>query len=462
MQQLWGSRFSNAPDKIVSDFNSSLSFDCKLYKYDIKGSIAHAKMLGCQGILTNEETEKTVSALEEILEEINEGKLIFNFEYEDIHTNIEKFLIEKIGETGKKLHTARSRNDQVALDIRLYLKDEIKNIQKLLVELIKTLLKLQKEHLETVMPGYTHMQRAQAVTLAHHLGAYVEMFKRDFSVLSDCGKRVNILPLGSCALAGTSHKIDRVKTAELLGFELVGLNSMDGVSDRDFVIETLSALAVIMMHLSRMSEEIILWASFEFKFVELSDSYSTGSSIMPQKKNPDILELIRGKSGRVFGDLISILTLMKSLPLAYNKDMQEDKEPLFDGIETVKNCLEIISPLLLSLKFNKENMLKAVNKGFLNATDVADYLTDKNVPFREAHRISGNLVKFCENKGITLDELSLSEYKKEFAGFEADIYEKISPVNSVNSRNSFGGCAPSSVKEVICINEKWVEENEKN
>ncbi len=462
MQQLWGSRFSKKAEKIVNDFNSSLPFDYKLYKYDIEGSIAHAKMLALQGILKEDEADKIVSGLAEILDEINEEKISFNLEFEDIHTNIEKLLIEKIGETGKKLHTARSRNDQVALDIRLYLRDEIKNIKKLILKVISSLLKLQNEHTETIMPGYTHLQRAQAITLAHHLGAYVEMFKRDFDRLNDCNKRVNVLPLGSCALAGTPHNIDRNKTAELLGFESVSLNSIDGVSDRDFIIETLCAISTIMMHTSRMSEEIILWTSFEFKFAELDDAYSTGSSIMPQKKNPDVSELIRGKTGRVYGDLITILTVMKSLPLAYNKDMQEDKEPLFDGVSTVKTCLEILSPLLLSLKFNKENMLKAVNKGFLNATDVADYLVEKGVPFREAHRICGNLVKYAEENDLTLNELPLEKYREEFEGFGGDIYEKITPYVSVNSKKSAGGCAFDAVKSVITENEKWVFEHENN
>ena len=394
MQQLWGSRFSKSPEKIVSDFNSSLSFDSKLYQYDIEGSIAHAKMLGFQGILSNDEAEQIINALNEILTEINEGKLEFNVEFEDIHTNVEKFLVEKIGEVGKKLHTARSRNDQVALDIRLYLKQEIKNIQKLLVKTVSTLVNIQNEHTTTIMPGYTHLQRAQAITFAHHLGAYVEMFKRDFERLNDAFKRVNILPLGSCALAGTPHNIDREKTAEILGFDGVCLNSIDGVSDRDFIIETLSSLSIIMTHLSRFCEEIILWASFEFKFIELDDSYATGSSIMPQKKNPDVAELIRGKTGRVYGDLFTLLTVMKSLPLAYNKDMQEDKEPLFDAVDTVKVCLEILPCMLQTMKVNKENMLNAVHKGFLNATDVADYLVDKVVHFRKAHEISVNLVKY--------------------------------------------------------------------
>lgn len=462
MQQLWGSRFSKSPEKIVSDFNSSLSFDSKLYQYDIEGSIAHAKMLAVQGILSNEEVEQIISALNEILNELNEGKLEFNVEYEDIHTNIEKFLVEKIGEVGKKLHTARSRNDQVALDIRLYLKQEIKNIQKLLVKTVSTLVNIQKEHTTTIMPGYTHLQRAQAITFAHHLGAYVEMFKRDFERLNDTFKRVNILPLGSCALAGTPHNIDREKTAEILGFDGVCLNSIDGVSDRDFIIEALSSLSIIMTHLSRFCEEIILWASFEFKFIELDDSYATGSSIMPQKKNPDVAELIRGKTGRVYGDLFTLLTVMKSLPLAYNKDMQEDKEPLFDAVDTVKVCLEILPCMLETMKVNKENMLNAVHKGFLNATDVADYLVDKGVPFRKAHEISGNLVKYCESQNITLQDITLEKYKEQFDGFQNDIYEKIKPENSVEAKKSLGACSKQAVETVITINEKWIKDNEIN
>ena len=462
MQQLWGSRFSKSPEKIVSDFNSSLSFDSKLYQYDIEGSIAHAKMLGFQGILSQEEAEQIINALNEILNEINEGELEFNVEFEDIHTNVEKFLVEKIGEVGKKLHTARSRNDQVALDIRLYLKQEIKNIQKLLVKTVSTLVNIQKEHTTTIMPGYTHLQRAQAITFAHHLGAYVEMFKRDFERLNDTFKRVNILPLGSCALAGTPHNIDREKTAEILGFDGVCLNSIDGVSDRDFIIETLSSLSIIMTHLSRFCEEIILWASFEFKFIELDDSYATGSSIMPQKKNPDVAELIRGKTGRVYGDLFTLLTVMKSLPLAYNKDMQEDKEPLFDAVDTVKVCLEILPCMLETMKVNKENMLNAVHKGFLNATDVADYLVDKGVPFRKAHEISGNLVKYSESQNITLQDVTLEKYKEQFDGFENDIYDKIKPENSVEAKKSLGACSKQAVETVITINEKWIKDNEIN
>ena len=435
-KQLWGSRFSKPLDKKTNDFNSSLSFDYILYKYDIKGSIAHTKMLSEQNIITNDEKEKIVNALNEILSEIDEGKIQFDFEYEDIHTFIEKLLVDKIGDTGKKVHTARSRNDQVALDIRLYLKDEIKNIQKLLIKLIETLISIQEDNLETLMPGYTHLQRAQATTLSHHTGAYVEMFKRDKSRLDDVDSRVNILPLGACALAGTPHNINRYKTAEYLNFGDICLNSMDAVSDRDFIIETLSSLSILMTHISRMAEEIIIWSSFEFKFIELDDSYSTGSSIMPQKKNPDIMELLRGKTGRVFGSLINILTVMKGLPLAYNKDMQEDKEPLFDSINTVKNSLSIIPDVIKTMKINKDNMLNALKQGFIDATDVADYLVKKNVSFRDAHNISGNIVSYCIKENKTIQDLKTDEFKIFSHLFEDDIHFAIDFKNSINAKRT--------------------------
>lgn len=460
MKKLWGSRFSKNVEKSVNDFNSSLSFDSKLYKYDILGSIAHVKMLECQSIITKNESEKIIEALNLILQEIEQGKITFDIELEDIHTNIEKLLIEKIGETGKKVHTGRSRNDQVALDVRMYLKDEIESIQKLIIELQKTLILIQKQHLDTIMPGYTHLQRAQPITFAHHLGAYIEMFKRDFERLCDVYKRVNILPLGSGALATTPHNIDRYKTAELLGFEGICLNSLDAVSDRDFVVETLGALSIIMLHLSRFCEEIILWASFEFKFIELDDGFSTGSSLMPQKKNPDVAELIRGKTGRVYGALMSVLTTMKALPLAYNKDMQEDKQPLFDAVDTVKICLEILAPMLNTMKINKNNMYKAVDDGFLNATDVADYLVNKGVSFRDAHEISGRLVMYCIEKEKTLETLSLEEYKAVNNLFEDDIYSQITPQKSVASRKVIGGPAIEAMEKVILINEDWIKKNE--
>ena len=458
MKQLWGSRFSKALDSKVNDFNSSLSFDCKLYKYDIEGSMAHTKMLSDTGIITAYEKDKIVNALNEILDEIENGKVEFDNSYEDIHTNIEKLLIEKIGDTGKKVHTSRSRNDQVALDIRMYLKNEIKSIIKSLILLIEVLLNISKDHTDTIMPGYTHLQRAQSVTFAHHLGAYVEMFKRDIERLDDTYKRVNVLPLGACALAGTPHPIDREVAAKYLGFNDVSLNSIDAVSDRDFVIETLSALSIIMMHLSRISEEIILWASFEFKFIELDDSYSTGSSIMPQKKNPDIAELTRGKTGRVYGDLITLLTVMKSLPLAYNKDMQEDKEPLFDAVETVLACLSIMPSMLSAMTIKKDNMLKAVKEGFLNATDVADYLVKKEVAVRDAHEISGKIVSYCIKENKTIEELDMETLKTFSKLFTDDIYKAINPTASVNSKKALGGPSVGNTVQVIKINEEWVKD----
>ena len=457
---LWGSRFSKELNEDVNDFNSSLPFDKILYKYDIKGSIAHATMLCHQGIISENEKDEIIAGLNEILAEIESGKLQFDYNFEDIHSFIEANLVKKIGATGKKVHTSRSRNDQVALDIRLYLKDEIKEIQKLILNLIKTLMDFSNNHLETIMPGYTHLQRAQAVTLAHYLGAYIEMFKRDKERLDDTYKRVNVLPLGAGALAGSPYNIKRNLVAEHLGFDSICLNSMDAVSDRDFIIETLSDLAMVMTHLSRISEEIIMWSSFEFKFVELDDSYSTGSSIMPQKKNPDILELIRGKTGRVYGSLTSILTTMKSLPLAYNKDMQEDKEPLFDGIKTVKNCLKILPNVIKTMKVNKEKMLQAAKEGFLNATDVADYLTKKGLPFRDSHNVAGKLVSYCINSKKTLDELSIDEFKKESGLFEEDIYSAIDIKNSVISKKEIGGPNPETVKHVLELNKIWLSDNE--
>ncbi len=460
MKQLWGSRFSKQLSKSTNDFNSSLSFDKKLYKYDIKGSLAHAKMLFLQGILNEEEYNLIEKGLNEILDEINSNKIDFDCDFEDIHTFIEKHLTDKIGSAGKKLHTARSRNDQVALDFRMYVKDELNNINTKLVSLIKTLINLQKEHTETVMPGYTHLQRAQAITFAHHLGAYVEMFKRDVSRIKDTYKRTNSNPLGSCALAGTTYDIDRYKTAEILGFNDICLNSLDGVSDRDFAIESLSSLSIIMMHLSRLSEEIILWSSKEFDFIKIDDSYSTGSSLMPQKKNPDIAELIRGKTGRVYGSLVSLLTVMKSLPLAYNKDMQEDKEPVFNAFETVSACLDILPEMLETMTVNKDNMLKACYKGFLNATDVADYLVNHGIPFRDSHEISGNAVRYCIENNKTLDDMTLEEYKKLNSLFEEDIYSFIDIKKTLEKRKTTGAPSSTAVKEIIKINEDWIKENE--
>ena len=460
MKQLWGSGFSKALNKSTNDFNSSLRFDKRLYKFDIKGSIAHATMLSAQGILSEEEKNLICDKLNEILSEIESGKIDFDCDFEDIHTFVEKHLTDKIGDIGKKLHTARSRNDQVALDVRLYVKEEIENLKKQIIILIKVLLSLAKEHTETIMPGYTHLQRAQPITFAHHLGAYVEMLKRDYERLQDCYKRVNILPLGAGALATGPHNIDRYKTAELLSFDDICLNSLDAVSDRDFVIELLSDLSLIMMHLSRFCEEIILWASKEYNFIKIDDGYSTGSSLMPQKKNPDIAELIRGKTGRVYGSLISLLTTMKSLPLAYNKDMQEDKEPLFDAIDTIKMCLTILPEMLETLTINKENMLKACKEGFLNATDVADYLVNKGLPFRDAHEASGKAVRFCLETNITLDTMKLEDYKQINELFEDDLYVFIKIENSVKSRKVIGGPEKSAVEKVISINEEWIKKNE--
>lgn len=459
MNKLWGSRFSKQTEKSVNDFNSSLHFDQKLYKYDIRGSIAHVLMLRDQNILTNDEASKIIKGLNEILQDIEEGQSEFDPEMEDIHTNIEKLLIEKIGEIGKKMHTGRSRNDQVALDLRMYLKEETIEIQDFLIELIKNLLISSKENTDTIMPGYTHLQRAQPITFAHHLGAYVEMFKRDFQRLEDSYKRINQLPLGAGALATTPHNIDRYKTLKYLEFDNICLNSIDAVSDRDFVIEILSDLSLIMMHLSRFCEEIILWSSFEFKFIEIDDGFATGSSLMPQKKNPDVAELIRGKTGRVYGDLMSLLTTMKALPLAYNKDMQEDKEPLFDAIDTVKQCLAIFTQMFSKISINKDKMLSAVKTGFLNATDVADYLVKKGLPFRDAHENAGKLVSECISKGKNLEDLTLDEYKTVNPGFGKDIFEAIAIKTSLNSRKIIGGPAPEAIKKVIEINESWLADH---
>ena len=460
MKQLWGSGFSKELNKSANDFNSSLRFDKRLYKYDIEGSIAHANMLASQGIISADEFEQIKNALLEILIEIENNKIDFNSDLEDIHTFIEKLLVKKIGQTGKKLHTARSRNDQVALDTRMYVKNEIKNLKSLIISLLKVLMSLIKEHKETIMPGYTHLQRAQTITFAHHLGAYFEMLKRDFSRLNDVYKRVNILPLGAGALATSPYNIDRYKTAEILGFDDICLNSLDAVSDRDFIVETLSSLSLIMLHLSRFSEEIILWATKEFQFIKIDDAYSTGSSIMPQKKNPDIAELIRGKTGRVYGALVTILTFMKALPLAYNKDMQEDKECLFDSIDTVKMCLSILPEMIETITVNKDKMLKACEEGFLNATDVADYLVKKGVPFRDAHEASGKAVKYCIDNNLTLNCMNLNEYKKINNLFEEDLYKEIDIKNSLKSRKVIGGPSKEAIEKVISINEEWINKNE--
>ncbi|ADG71146.1 argininosuccinate lyase [Brachyspira murdochii] len=458
-EKLWGGRFSKALNKEANDFNSSLPFDCKMYKEDILGSIAHAKMLGECSIIPLDESVTIINGLKQILEEIENNKLQFDFELEDIHTQIEKWLIEKVGEVGKKVHTGRSRNDQVALDLRMYLKNETENIKSLILNLISVLISIQKENTKTYMSGYTHLQRAQVITFAHYLGAYVEMFKRDFERLNDAYKRIDVMPLGAGALACSTYNIDNKKTAETLNFKNVMLNSLDAVSDRDFVIETEADLSIIMMHLSRFSEELILYSTSEFKFIEFDDEFTTGSSLMPQKKNPDILELIRGKTGRVYGNLFSILTVMKSLPLAYNKDMQEDKEGIFDSLKNAANCLSILPNVLKTMKINKENMLNSVNEGFLNATEVADYLVRKGIPFRDAHGISGRLVVYCINNNKNLSSLNIEEYKKECSIFEDDIYSFITPEAQIANKTMLGSPNENAVMEVIKINENWLDNN---
>lgn len=442
--KLWGGRFTKETNELVHNFNASLSFDSKFYKQDINGSIAHVNMLAKQNIVTNEERFTILNALEQIKTDIETGALEINPKYEDIHSFVEATLIERIGDTGKKLHTGRSRNDQVALDMRLYTRDEVIETNNLLKELLRVILRIMKENVDTYMPGFTHLQKAQPVTLAHHFGAYFEMFKRDRSRLDDIYKRMNYCPLGAGALAGTTYPLDRDFTADLLGFDGATLNSMDSVSDRDYIIEFLSALSTIMMHLSRFSEEIIIWNSNEYRFIELDDSYSTGSSIMPQKKNPDIAELVRGKTGRVYGALMSILTTMKGLPLAYNKDMQEDKELTFDAIDTTKGCIALFTGMIDTMTFNKEIMADSAKKGFTNATDAADYLVNHGIPFRDAHGIIGQLVLLCIEKDISLDELPLNEYKAVCPVFEEDIYDAISLKTCVEKRLTKG--APGSIE----------------
>ena len=446
---MWAGRFSKEVDSKVNDFNSSISFDCRMYRHDIMGSIAHATMLAKQGIIESSESEAIIEGLKSILADIESGKLAFDPNAEDIHMFIEAELTERVGDAGKRLHTARSRNDQVAVDIKLYLKDETKEIAALTRSLINTIIDLAKNHLETVMPGYTHLQRAQPITFAHHLMAYAQMLTRDLTRLSDCYDRMDVMPLGSCALAGTTYDLDRNLTADLLGFKAVTMNSLDGVSDRDYCIELCSAISILMMHLSRFSEEIIMWCSWEFKFIELDDAYSTGSSIMPQKKNPDITELIRGKTGRVYGDLQTLLTMMKGLPLAYNKDMQEDKEAIFDAVDTVKLCISTFIPMLETMTVNKDNMRKAAAKGFINATDCADYLVKKGLPFRTAYKITGTHVALCIEKDTTLEQLPLEEYKKLCDSFDNDVYDAISLDTCVMQRGVKGGPAPNAVREQI-------------
>ena len=449
MAKMWAGRFQKEADSKVNDFNSSISFDGRMYKQDIFGSIAHATMLGKRGIIAKEDVQKIIEGLEGILSDLQSGALQFDMEAEDIHMFIEAELTSRIGDAGKRLHTARSRNDQVALDIRLYLRDEITEIKKLLKKLIETICKMAEENLETIMPGYTHLQRAQPITFAHHLMAYANMFLRDLGRLSDTNKRMNYCPLGSGALAGTTYPIDREMTASLLQFDGPMLNSLDGVSDRDFCIELCSAISTIMMHMSRLSEEIILWCSWEFKFMELDDAFATGSSIMPQKKNPDVAELVRGKTGRVYGDLVTLLSMMKSLPLAYNKDMQEDKEAIFDAIDTVKLCLVTFDPMLATAKILPDNMRAAAAKGFINATDCADYLTKKGVPFRDAYKITGTLVAKCIELNCTMETLPLSEYQALSDVFENDVYDAINLTTCAFTRNCIGGPAKERVMEQI-------------
>lgn len=459
MAQLWGGRFTKETDQLVYNFNASITFDQKFYKQDIEGSIAHVTMLAKQGILTEQERDDIVRTLKEIRDEVESGRLEITSEYEDIHSFVEANLIDRLGDTGKKLHTGRSRNDQVALDMRLYTRDELLHTDDLLKELLETILKIMEANTETIMPGFTHLQKAQPITLAHHMGAYFEMFKRDRLRLHDIYERMNYCPLGSGALAGTTYPLDREYTAELLGFYGPTLNSMDGVSDRDYLIEFLSACATIMMHLSRFSEEIIIWNSNEYQFVEIDDAYSTGSSIMPQKKNPDIAELVRGKTGRVYGALMSLLTTMKGIPLAYNKDMQEDKELSFDAMDTVKGCIALFTGMLATMKFHKEKMRLSANNGFTNATDAADYLVKHGVPFRDAHGIIGKIVLYCIERGIAIDDMSLDELKAICPVFEEDIYEEISMETCVNNRLTIGAPGKAAMEKVIEAEKAYLAED---
>lgn len=458
MAQLWGGRFTRETDRLVYQFNASIAFDQKFFAQDIEGSIAHVVMLEKQHILTEAEKDAIVKGLTGIREDVEMGTLRITDEYEDIHSFVEANLIERIGDAGKKLHTGRSRNDQVALDMKLYTRTEILETETLLKELLATLLSMMEEHLDTYMPGFTHLQKAQPVTLAHHLGAYFEMFKRDLLRMKDIYKRMNYCPLGCGALAGTTYPLDRSYTASLLGFEGPTLNSMDSVADRDYLIEYLSAAATIMMHLSRFSEEIIIWNSNEYRFVEIDDAYSTGSSIMPQKKNPDIAELVRGKTGRVYGALMSLLTTMKGLPLAYNKDMQEDKELTFDAMDTVKGCLLLFHGMLKTMQFHRDVMAKSAVNGFTNATDAADYLVGKGVPFRDAHSIIGRLVLYCIDKNTSIDALSIEELQEISPVFEADVYDAVSLKTCVEKRLTVGAPGQQAMKQVIKINREFLEQ----
>ena len=452
MEKMWAGRFQKALDKKADDFNSSLRFDCRMFEQDIRGSIAHATMLVKQGILPQADLDKIIDGLTGILEDIQAGKLTFDNDAEDIHMFIEAELTKRIGDAGKRLHTARSRNDQVAVDIRLYLRDKAAEVLSLIQSLITAVVDKAEENAETIAPGYTHLQRAQPISFGHHLLAYAMMLLRDMQRIRDGVKRMNYSPLGSCALAGTTYPTDRKFTAELLGFDGVMQNSIDGVADRDFCLELTSAFSILMMHLSRFAEEIILWSSWEFKFIDLDDSYTTGSSIMPQKKNPDMAELVRGKTGRVYGDLMALLTTLKGLPLAYNKDMQEDKEAVFDALDTVIMCLEVFAPMVATMKVNADVTYRAAQKGFINATDLADYLTKKGMPFRAAYKIVGTIVADCIDKGLVLDDYPLTEYQKHSELFTQDLYQEISLETCVNKRLSEGGAAPKSVRAQIA----WV------
>jgi len=455
--KLWAGRFTKATDKLTEDFNASIEVDSRMYRQDIEGSIAHAAMLARQGIISQTECEQIVAGLKEIREEIEAGQLEFSVEAEDVHMNIETLLTAKIGDVGKKLHTARSRNDQVALDVRLYLRDEILEVRSFILVLQETILQLAAEHIETIMPGYTHMQKAQPVTLAHHLLAYFEMLRRDIGRLDDCCKRLLAMPLGSGALAATGFPLDRDYVREQLGFTELTRNSLDGVSDRDFAIEFCSFASILMMHLSRWAEELILWSTEEFSFMTLDDAFSTGSSIMPQKKNPDIAELVRGKTGRVYGDLITLLTLMKALPLAYNKDMQEDKEALFDAVDTVKKCLLVFAPMLATTRFNKQHMAKAARGSFTNATDLADYLAGKGLPFRDAHAVVGQAVLYCINNHCALEELELPTLQRFSELIDKDVYQSLDIKACIARRSIPGGPAPVAVERALEESRQWLE-----
>ena len=456
MEKMWAGRFAKELNKEADDFNSSIHFDCKMYKQDITGSMKHATMLAMQKIITDDDRDKILAGLQSILDDLDSGKLQFDMDAEDIHMFVESELTKRIGDVGKKLHTARSRNDQVAVDIRLYLRDETNEIIPLIKNLLAAILSVAKDNKNTILPGYTHLQRAQPITFAHHLLAYAIMFIRDIGRLEDAVKRMNYSPLGSCALSGTTYNTDREFVAEQLGFDGITLNSIDGVSDRDFCVELMSAFATVMMHLSRFSEEIILWSSWEFKFIELDDSFTTGSSIMPQKKNPDMAELVRGKTGRVYGDLFTMLTVLKGIPLAYNKDMQEDKECIFDSIATVKQCLKVFAPMIETMKVIKENMYSAAQKGFINATDLADYLAKKGLPFRSAYKLVGQIVAYCIDNGLVLETMPLEKYREYSELFEEDLFVEISLETCVSKRISAGGTGPDSVEKQIEYVEKFI------